>query len=113
MSELQERIDAGEVDPTCPVCGGYMKSATILFGQRVPEQELARAKQLVEGCDLLLVVGSSLKVVPAATLPRIALRREVPLIILNLQATSLDGVADVVIHEKVGEVLPRIVGLLP
>src|SRR5579872_3721582 len=112
MSKLQQRIDAGEIDPRCPVCNGYMKSATILFGQRVPENELQRAKQLIELCDLMLVVGSSLKVVPAATLPRIALRREVPLIIINLQPTSLDDVADVVIHEKAGVALPQIVGLL-
>lgn len=112
MEELQQRIDAGEIDPCCSSCGGYMKSATILFGQRVPETELMRAKQLIELCDLLLVVGSSLKVVPAATLPRIALRREVPLIIINLQPTSLDSVADVAIHEKAGVVLPQIVALL-
>lgn len=112
MSELQQRIDAGEIDPRCHVCNGYMKSATILFGQRVPETELKHAKQLIEECDLLLVIGSSLKVVPAATLPRLALRREIPLIIINLQPTSLDSVADVVIHEKAGEVLPPIVGLL-
>ncbi len=111
MSKLQERVDAGEIDPACSVCGGYMKSATILFGQRVPENELQRARQLVEECDLLLVVGSSLKVVPAATLPRIALQREIPLIIINLQPTSLDTVADVVIHEKAGVVLPQIVGV--
>ncbi|MEO8971055.1 MAG: Sir2 family NAD-dependent protein deacetylase [Ktedonobacteraceae bacterium] len=112
MSELQRRIDAGEVDPRCSVCDGYMKSATILFGQHVPENELNRAKQLIETCDLVLVVGSSLKVVPAATLPRLALRREIPLIIVNLQPTSLDDVADVVIHEKAGVTLPQIVRLL-
>ncbi len=112
MSELQQRIDTGEIDPRCPVCNGYMKSATILFGQRVPETELNLAKHLVESCDLLLIVGSSLKVVPAATLPHIALRREIPLIIINLQPTSLDSVADVVIHQKAGEVLPQIVELL-
>ncbi|HLX40803.1 MAG TPA: Sir2 family NAD-dependent protein deacetylase [Ktedonobacteraceae bacterium] len=112
MSELQQRIDAGELDPRCSICSGYMKSATILFGQRVPETELNRAKRLIEVCDVLLVVGSSLKVVPAATLPRMALRREVPLIIINLQPTSLDSVADVVIHEKAGLVLPQIVAAL-
>ena len=111
ISDLQQRIDSGEIDPCCTVCGGYMKSATILFGQRIPEQELQHARQLVEECDLMLVVGSSLKVVPAATLPRIALRREIPLIIINLQPTSLDSVADVVIHERAGVVLPKIVGL--
>ena len=60
-------------------------------------------------CDLFLVVGSSLKVIPAATLPRIALNRNVPLIIINLQTTTLDPAADVVIHEKAGIALPAIV----
>ncbi|HYL44298.1 MAG TPA: Sir2 family NAD-dependent protein deacetylase, partial [Ktedonobacteraceae bacterium] len=86
ISELQERIDAGEVDPCCPVCGGYLKSATILFGQRVPEAELKRAKELTATCDLFLVVGSSLKVMPASLLPRQALSRNVPIIIINLEA---------------------------
>lgn len=112
ISELQERIDAGEVDPCCPVCGGYLKSATILFGQRVPEAELKRAKELTATCDLFLVVGSSLKVMPASLLPRQALSRNVPIIIVNLEATSLDEVADVVIHAKSGLVLPQIVAQL-
>lgn len=112
ISELQERIDAGEVDPCCPVCGGYLKSATILFGQRVPEAELNRAKELTATCDLFLVVGSSLKVMPASLLPRQALSRNVPIIVVNLEATSLDEVADVVIHAKSGLVLPQIVAQL-
>src|SRR2546430_6297125 len=85
MAELQERINAGEVDPRCPACGGFLKAATILFGQRLPEAELDRARALASACDLFLVVGSSLKAVPAATLPRLALKRNVPLIIVNLQ----------------------------
>lgn len=109
MSELQQRIDAGEIDPRCDACGGLLKAATILFGQRVPDAELARAKALVAACDFFLVVGSSLKVIPASTLPRLALHRNVPLIIINLQPTTLDSVADVVIHEQAGLVLPAIV----
>ena len=112
IADLQRRVDAGEVDPNCPACGGYLKAATILFGQRVPEQELARAKELTEECDLFLVVGSSLKVVPAATLPRLALKRNVPLIIINLQPTPLDDYADVAIHEKASLVLPPLVSML-
>ena len=112
IAPLQERIDAGEVDPQCPSCGGYLKTATILFGQRVPEIELTRAKELTAACDLFLVVGSSLKVMPAAMLPRLALKRNVPLIIVNLQPTSLDDSADVVIHEKAGLVLPSLVAML-
>ena len=112
MSELQQRIDAGEIDPRCAVCGGLLKAATILFGQRVPDEELTQAKQLTETCDLFLVVGSSLKVIPAATLPRMALNRHVPLIIINVQATTLDAAADVVIHEMAGVALPAIVGMM-
>jgi NAD-dependent deacetylase len=112
IAALQQRIDAGEVDPQCPSCGGYLKTATILFGQRVPEAELARAKELTAVCDLFLVVGSSLKVMPAAMLPRLALKRDVPFIIVNLQPTSLDDLADVVIHEKAGQILPSLVAML-
>jgi NAD-dependent deacetylase len=78
----------------------------------VPEEELTRAKELAEACDLFLVVGSSLKVVPAATLPRLALKRDVPIIIINLQPTPLDDYADVAIHEKAGLVLPPLVAML-
>src|SRR5260370_36151456 len=69
MAELQQRIDAGEIDPRCPMCGGFLKSATILFGHRVADAELARARALIGECDLFLVVGSSLKEVPTATPP--------------------------------------------
>ena len=109
IKELQQRIDTGEIDPQCPDCGGFLKAATILFGQRVPEVELSRARELAATCDLFLVVGSSLKVTPAATLPRIALSNDIPLIIINLQPTPLDDYADVVLHEKAGAVLPPMV----
>lgn len=112
MAELQQRIDRGEIDPRCLLCGGFLKSATILFGQRVPETALARARELTVSCDLFLVVGSSLKVTPAASLPHQALSRNVPLIIINLQPTSFDTLADVTVHEKAGEILPRLVAML-
>src|SRR5438876_10727402 len=112
IQELQQRIDVGEIDPLCPDCGGFLKAATILFGQRLPDEVLSRARELGATCDLFLVVGSSLKVTPAATLPRIALSNDVPLIIINLQPTPLDDYADVVIHEKAGDVLPPLVTLL-
>jgi NAD-dependent protein deacetylase/lipoamidase len=112
MQELQRRVDAGEVDPTCDECGGFLKTATILFGQRVPEPALARAKELAATGDLFLVIGSSLKVTPAASLPRIALDRDIPLIIINLLPTPLDDYAGVVMHEKAGVVLPGILEAL-
>jgi NAD-dependent protein deacetylase/lipoamidase len=109
IQDLQQRIDAGEIDPLCPDCGGFLKAATILFGQRVPDAELTRARELTLSCDLFLVVGSSLKVTPAASLPRLALKNDVPLIIINLEPTPLDDYAEIVIHEKAGVVLPQIV----
>ncbi len=112
IKELQQRIDAGEIDPCCSDCGGFLKAATILFGQRVPEAELARARELALSCDLFLVVGSSLKVTPAATLPRLALDNDVPLIIINLQPTPMDDYAEIVINEKAGVVLPPLVSLV-
>ncbi len=112
MQDLQRRIDTGEADPTCPTCGGYMKTATILFGQRLPEDVLARAKEMANECDLFLVVGSSLQVTPAAALPRLALVRDVPLIIINLQPTPLDDYADVILRAKAGDALPPIVAAL-
>lgn len=112
IKELQQRIDNGEIDPLCPDCGGFLKSATILFGQRVPGEELTRARELALSCDLFLVVGSSLKVTPAATLPRLALRNDVPLLIINLQPTPLDDYAEIVINEKAGVALPQLVSSL-
>jgi NAD-dependent deacetylase len=112
IQELQQRIDAGEIDPLCPDCGGFLKAATILFGQRVPDEVLSRARELTLSCDLFLVVGSSLKVTPAATLPRLALKNDVPLIIINLQPTPLDDYAEIVIREKAGVVLPPLVSLM-
>ncbi len=112
IKELQQRIDNGEIDPLCLDCGGFLKSATILFGQRVPVEELTRARELALSCDLFLVVGSSLKVTPAATLPRLALRNDVPLLIINLQPTPLDDYAEIVINEQAGVVLPQLVSSL-
>jgi NAD-dependent deacetylase len=112
IEELQQRVDQGERDPQCPHCGGYLKSATILFGQRLPTDILTHARALSEDCDLFMVVGSSLKVSPAASLPRLAAKNEVPLIIINLVPTPLDSYADVVIQEKAGLVLPQLVAML-
>lgn len=112
IEQLQERVESGETDPQCTLCGGYLKAATILFGQRIPNAVLAEAKQLAGTCDLFLVVGSSLKVSPAANLPRLALQNEVPLIIINLVTTPLDSYADVVLQAKAGLVLPHLMNML-
>jgi NAD-dependent deacetylase len=112
MPALQARIDAGEIDPQCPLCGGYLKAATILFGQRVPEAALEKARQWTLNSDLFLVIGSSLKVTPASILPRLALKHNIPLLIINLQPTSLDEQADVVLHAPAGLILPALLNTL-
>lgn len=101
-----DRIDAGDADPGCPQCGGVIKSTTISFGQRLDNEALFAAGDLVESADLLLTVGSSLQVYPAADLPASAARAGIPVAIVNDESTPLDDVADVVVRGRAGEVLP-------
>jgi len=108
MDEVQARYDAGDRDPRCEHCKGYLKAATILFGQPVPVAELARAIELAHSGDLFLVIGSSLRVNPAARLPGIALESGALLVIINLQPTPYDRYASVVLHAQAGEALPCI-----
>ncbi len=98
---IQARVEAGEADPRC-ACGGYLKAATILFGQPLPTDALERARELASSCDLFLIIGSSLRVNPAARLPLLAVERGVPLLILNREPTRFDDRADVVLHAQAG-----------
>lgn len=107
-----EQVDAGNPDPSCPRCGGLVKSATVSFGQVMPEDALEEAARLVETADLLLTVGSSLQVRPAADLPVLAVRSGVPLVIVNDEPTPLDDVATLVVRGRAGEVLPAAVDSL-
>ncbi|HKV85202.1 MAG TPA: Sir2 family NAD-dependent protein deacetylase [Ktedonobacterales bacterium] len=111
IGPVQARVEAGEEEPLC-ACGGFLKAATILFGQPLPQDALDAAKAQLGVCDLLLVVGSSLRVTPAARLPLIALERGAPLIIVNLEPTPLDARADVVIRAPAGWALERMVDRL-
>jgi NAD-dependent deacetylase len=104
-----EQVDAGNPDPSCPRCGGLVKSATVSFGQVMPEEALGEAARLVETADLLLTVGSSLQVRPAADLPVLAVRSGVPLVIVNDEPTPLDDLATLVVRGRAGEVLPAAV----
>jgi NAD-dependent deacetylase len=101
-------IDAQGRAPSCRVCGGIVKTATISFGQPMPEGAMARAHGVIEACDLLLAVGSSLVVYPAAGLPMLAKRWGKRLIILNREATDLDGVADLVLNRDIGDTLAEL-----
>ena len=107
--EVQVRLEAGEKVPTCKECGGIMKPDVIQFGQAMPEKETREAERRAAGCDLLMACGSSLVVYPAAQMPLIAKENRAKLVIINLVPTPHDQYADVVINEKIGEVLPRII----
>jgi NAD-dependent deacetylase len=91
--------------PACRSCGGIVKTATISFGQAMPVAELRRAQEAARACDLMLVLGSSLVVQPAARIPLVAKQAGASLVIVNREATPLDGAADLVISGDVGAVL--------
>lgn len=103
------RLEAGEVDPRCPDCGGIMKSATVSFGQNVDPATLQRARDRVHAAEAVLALGSSLRVQPAASLPAQAADRGVPLAIVNREPTPLDERADLVAHGAVEHLLPAAV----
>ena len=109
--EACRRIEAGERAPRCRACGGLLKPATISFGQAMPLDVLARAQEAAETCDLLIAVGSSLVVEPAASIPRVAKAAGARLIIVNREPTPLDGIADAVVRGEIGAVLPTLVGV--
>jgi NAD-dependent deacetylase len=97
--------------PLCVKCDGIVKTATISFGQAMPEIQMARAQDETTACDLFIVLGSSLVVYPAASFPRIAKRRGARLVIVNREATDQDGDADMVIHAEIGSTMSRAIGV--
>ena len=100
----------GEV-PDCAACGGLMKTATISFGQAMPEEPMRRAREETLAADLFLVLGSSLVVYPAAGFPAIAKRNGARLVIVNNDPTPLDDIADLVVNAPIGEVMGGAVGI--
>ncbi len=112
--EIMKRVDAGEETPLCtePGCGGLLKPAVISFGQAMPVAETERAAAKSARADLFIVVGSSLVVQPAAQMPLMAKQAGAKLVIVNLSETPLDGMADLLIPAKAGEVVPEAVGRL-
>jgi NAD-dependent deacetylase len=103
--EVQNRVTAGEKTPECRLCGGILKPATVSFGQAMPERETALAFEHAQRCEAFLVIGSSLVVYPAATLPVRAVESGARLVIVNLEPTPCDELAEVVLHGKAGEIM--------
>jgi NAD-dependent deacetylase len=106
-----ELVAAGDPDPRCPDCAGLVKSATVSFGQMLFPGTVERATAAVRRADLMLAIGSSLQVYPAADLPFEAVRSGAMLAIVNDEATPLDPIADLVVQARAGAVLPAAVGL--
>ena len=109
MATALDRVRAGEADPPCLRCGGILKSATILFEESLRHDDIVRAEAAARGCDLLLAVGSTLTVYPAAGMVPIAARAGARVVIVNGEPTELDDLADVVVRGTIGEVLPALV----
>jgi NAD-dependent deacetylase len=111
-SVVQARLEV-EMPPRCSVCGGiFLKPTVVLFGEPMPHAAVQEAFALARHADVMLVVGSSLVVYPAAEIPVAALRSGASLIVVNAEPTPLDDVATVVIRGKSGEVLPEIMRLI-
>ena len=108
MIDVLNRIDEGDEDPHCKKCGGLLKAATISFGEAMPVDEMRRAEVCSRECDLFIVIGSSLLVYPAASMPIIAKQAGSRLVIINYTPTDMDSQADIVIHDKAGPVMKAI-----
>jgi NAD-dependent deacetylase len=113
---VHDRVRAGEEDPACrqpiadgALCGGILKSATISFGQSLVAEDLMRAEAAARRCDLILAVGSTLAVYPAAGLVPIAANAGATVIIVNGGPTEMDALADVAVQGPIGTILPKLV----
>ena len=111
MQETLDRVRSGEADPPCLRCGGILKSATISFGQALVPDVINRAFRVASEADLLLAIGTSLQVFPVAAVVPEAKKRGARIVIINAQPTQFDEVADAVMNEPIGQILPEICGL--
>lgn len=107
--EVLARVEAGEADPDCPGCGGMVKTATVMFGELLPEGEMAKAMQFLSIADGLLVAGSTVSVWPASDVVIRAALRSLPIVIINKGETEADMLAAVKLDSSIGDVLPEIV----
>ena len=109
MADELARVSDDEPDPPCRQCGGILKSATISFGQRLDNDVLDAAAQAAASCELFLAIGSSLSVRPAAGLCDVAAESGARLVVINAEPTPYDGIADAVLRDPIGEILPALV----
>ncbi|MFF2100399.1 NAD-dependent deacetylase [Streptomyces sp. NPDC058202] len=112
MEDALARVDAGEDDPGCLACGGILKPATVLFGERLDPVVLGQAAAIAKACQVFIAVGSSLQVHPAAGLAGVAADHGARLVVVNAEATPYDEIADEVVREPIGSALPALLGAL-
>jgi NAD-dependent deacetylase len=108
-----ERVEKGDEAPECDACGGPIKARTISFGQAMPEKEMRLATEVTMKTDLFISIGSSLVVEPAASFPVLAKHSGASLVIINAEPTPLDRIADLVIRERIGETMMKLLRQLP
>jgi NAD-dependent deacetylase len=111
LEELRKLFSERRRVEPCSECGGIIKTATISFGQVMPEDAMRRAQEVTEECDLFVVIGSSLQVYPAAGFPQLAKQLGAGLVIVNREETPLDPLADLVLHEEIGPAMSYAVGI--
>jgi NAD-dependent deacetylase len=107
-SIMRKFLEDGQV-PHCSKCDGVLKPNVILFGEQLPVRELMGAKEAARQADVMIIIGSSLEVEPAADIPVLARRNGAKLIMINLEPTLIDPMSDIVIHERAAQILPEIV----
>ncbi|WP_037861139.1 SIR2 family NAD-dependent protein deacylase [Streptomyces sp. NRRL S-340] len=112
MEDALARVEAGEDDPPCRECGGILKSATVMFGERLDPVVLGEAVAIAKACQVFIAVGTSLRVQPAAGLARVAADHGARLVVVNAEPTPYDDIADEVIREPIGTSLPALLGRL-
>ena len=112
ITAMINQVMKGENRPSCEACNGLLKPNAIFFGEPLRSEILSQADDMINRCDLLIVLGSSLLVYPVAFYPRKAISLGAKIAIINIQETDVDSFADVVIHEKIGDVFPLIVEIV-
>jgi NAD-dependent deacetylase len=108
LRDALDRVDAGEPDPACQICGGILKTGTVMFGEALDSRVLLEATAIASACKVMFAVGTSLQVYPAAGLAGIAADHGARLVIVNAEPTDYDDVADEVVREPIGTALPRL-----
>ncbi|ALO97336.1 Putative NAD-dependent deacetylase [Streptomyces hygroscopicus subsp. limoneus] len=112
MEDALARVEAGEADPPCLECGGILKSATVMFGERLDPVVLGQAVAVTKACQVFIAVGSSLQVQPAAGLAGVAADHGARLVIVNAEPTPYDDRADEIVREPIGTALPALLRTL-